>query len=488
MKLENYFDEFRNKTIGIDSYFDSPFGKKKIVYADWTASGRAYKDIELKLYNDIVQCIGNTHTETSFTGSVMTLSYHKALQVIKNHVNADKNDVIISQFSGMTGVVNKLQRILGLKVHEKHRDFIITQNIEKPIIFITHMEHHSNQTSWLETIADVEIIKPNSDGLVDLEDFSCLLDKYKDRTLKIAAVTSCSNVTGVCTPYYQIAEMIHKEGGYCFVDFAASAPYINIDMHPENKLQSLDAIYFSPHKFLGGPGSTGILIFNKELYHNTVPDQPGGGTVKWTNPWGGHSYLDDIQSREDGGTPAFLQTIRAALAINLKEKMSVEKIQARENEILKQIWERLLKIDGLQILSANNTKRLGIISFCIKGLHYNLAVKLLNDRFGIQVRGGCSCAGTYGHYLLNIDKNYSNSVAIKINEGDLTEKMGWVRLSIHPIMTDATIDYICSAIEQICEYYEEWKQDYTYNNHTNEFYYKGEDKYTHNLTESWFQL
>ena len=350
------------------------------------------------------------------------------------------------------------------------------------------MEHHSNQTSWLETIADVEIIKPNSDGLVDLEDFSCLLDKYKDRTLKIAAVTSCSNVTGVCTPYYQIAEMIHKEGGYCFVDFAASAPYINIDMHPENKLQSLDAIYFSPHKFLGGPGSTGILIFNKELYHNTVPDQPGGGTVKWTNPWGGHSYLDDIQSREDGGTPAFLQTIRAALAINLKEKMSVEKIQARENEILKQIWERLLKIDGLQILSANNTKRLGIISCCIKGLHYNLAVKLLNDRFGIQVRGGCSCAGTYGHYLLNIDKNYSNSVAIKINEGDLTEKMGWVRLSIHPIMTDATIDYICSAIEQICEYYEEWKQDYTYNNHTNEFYYKGEDKYTHNLTESWFQL
>jgi len=181
------------------------------------------------------------------------------------------------------------------------------------------MEHHSNQTSWLETIVEVVIVEPNERGLVCLESFQNTIDKYSDRTFKIAAITSCSNVTGIMTNYLEVAEIMHKASGYCFVDFACSAPYVNIDMHLANADQRLDAIYFSPHKFLGGPGTTGILVFNKSLYHNQVPDHPGGGTVDFTNPWGGHKFVDDIESREDGGTPAFLQTIKVALCVKLKD-------------------------------------------------------------------------------------------------------------------------------------------------------------------------
>lgn len=488
MNLEKYFSEFRENTIGNFTNFDTPYGSKRVIYADWTASGRAYKSIEVKLSEDISKFIGNTHTETSFTGSVMTFAYHEALHIIKHHVNAGKDDVIISQYSGMTGVVNKLQRILGLRIHEKFQKLVQYQENEKPIIFITHMEHHSNQTSWLETLADVEIINPNSEGLVDLDHYQELLSKYENRTRKIAAVTSCSNVTGIFTPYHKIAEMTHKAGGICFVDFAASAPYIDINMHPDNELEYLDAIYFSPHKFLGGPGSTGVLIFNKALYQNKIPDHPGGGTVKWTNPWGEHEYLDDIEAREDGGTPAFLQTIKTALSIKLKDKMSVGNIRKREEEILEIIWEKLEKIKNLHILSSNNKNRLGMISFYIDSLHYNLAVKLLNDRFGIQVRGGCSCAGTYGHFLLSVDKHHSNMITSKIHEGDLTDKPGWIRLSIHPIMTNNEIIYICDAIEKVCNNHEEWSKDYYYDNLTNEFYYKDNYDYPKSLAQSWFNI
>lgn len=488
MNLENYFSEFRENTIGNFTNFETPYGSKRVIYADWTASGRAYKSIEDKLSREIAQFIGNTHTETSFTGSVMTFAYHESLHIIKKHVNAGQDDVIISQYSGMTGVVNKLQRILGLRIHEKFQKLVKYQENEKPIIFITHMEHHSNQTSWLETLADVEIINPNSEGLVDLDHYQELLNKYANRTRKIAAVTSCSNVTGIFTPYHKIAEMTHKAGGICFVDFAASAPYIDINMHPENELEYLDAIYFSPHKFLGGPGSTGVLIFNKALYQNKIPDHPGGGTVKWTNPWGEHEYLDDIEAREDGGTPAFLQSIKTALSIKLKEKMSVGNIRRREEEILEIIFEKLERIKNLHILSSNNKNRLGMISFYIDNLHYNMAVKLLNDRFGIQVRGGCSCAGTYGHFLLSVDKNHSNMITSKIHEGDLTDKPGWVRLSIHPIMTNDEIIYICESIEQVCINHEEWSKDYTYDNLTNEFYFKGNYDYPKSLAQSWFNI
>ncbi|MFN7117196.1 MAG: aminotransferase class V-fold PLP-dependent enzyme, partial [Saprospiraceae bacterium] len=432
--LESYFQAFRCNIVGIEQQFESPYGKQRIIYADWTASGRLYHPIEARLLNEIGPFVGNTHTETTVTGSTMTQAYHEAKAIIKHHLGAHPKDVLISSNSGMTGVVNKFQRILGLKVHEKHRNLVSLPEAERPIVFVTHMEHHSNQTSWLETLADVEIISPDAQGLVDLNHLQTLLNKYHNRKIKIAAVTSCSNVTGVFTPYHEIAEIMHRHEGLCFVDFACSAPYIAINMRPENPLQHLDAIYFSPHKFLGGPGTTGILVFDPKLYTNRIPDNPGGGTVDWTNPWGGHKYIDEIEAREDGGTPAFLQTIKVALCFQLKAEMGIENMLHREEELLQRIWQRLDHLPKLHILASHLRKRLGVISFYIEGLHYNLGVKLLNDRFGIQTRGGCSCAGTYGHYLLEVTPGFSKLITDQINHGDLSNKPGWIRMSVHPTM------------------------------------------------------
>ncbi len=467
--LERYFAPFREKVIGYNQQFRSPYGNQRIVYADWTASGRLYQPIEDLINQQIGPFVANTHTETNVTGSSMTMAYHHAKDLIKRHVGAAESDILISSNSGMTGVVNKFQRILGLKLHEKFVPKVEIPERERPIVFVSHMEHHSNQTSWLETIADVVVIKPDGEGLMNLDHLKELLEQYKDRVTKIAAITSCSNVTGIKTPYHEVAEVMHQNDGLCFVDFACSAPYIEICMRPENELQHLDAIYFSPHKFLGGPATSGILIFDPRLYRNRVPDNPGGGTVDWTNPWGGHKYIEEIETREDGGTPAFLQTMKVALCIQLKEQMGVDNILKREREILARIWERFDHIPNLHLLADQHRERLGVISFYIEDLHYNLGVKLLNDRFGIQVRGGCSCAGTYGHYLLEVSEEYSNAITSQINSGDLTNKPGWIRLSIHPVMTDEEIDYILDAIEALSKDFAKWQEDYEYYPKKNEF-------------------
>ena len=381
MSLEPFFASFRKNIIGRDQTFDSPYGEKKIIYADWTASGRLYAPIENMLRKNIFPFVANTHTETSTTGATMSIAMHESLKIIKKHVNANKDDVIISAGAGMTMLVSKFQRILGLKIHEKFRNKIEID--DRPVIFVTHMEHHSNQTSWIETIADVVVIPYDKNKLVDLNELSNLLEKYQERKTKIAAVTSCSNVTGVFTPYHEIAQLMHSNNGLCFVDFACSAPYIDINMHPENELQRLDAIYFSPHKFLGGPGSSGVLVFNKNLYKNNVPDNPGGGTVDWTNPWGQHKYVEDIESREDGGTPAFLQTIKTALCIQLKEKMQVKNILKREKELHGIIWKKFKSIPNLVVLADNIEDRLGVYSFYIEGAHYNLIVQLIKRHYHI---------------------------------------------------------------------------------------------------------
>ncbi|WP_282148849.1 aminotransferase class V-fold PLP-dependent enzyme [Algibacter lectus] len=484
--LEAYFEQFRNNVVGVDLHFDSPYGKKKIIYADWTASGRLYRPIEEKLLNDIGPFVANTHTETSITGSVMTHAYHDARAIIKKHVNASKDDVLITVGTGMTGAINKFQRILGIKLNENLKDSTEVPEEKRPIIFVSHMEHHSNQTSWLETIARVKVIPSNANGLPCLEGLKKLLVEYSHVPVKIAAITGCSNVTGIRTPYYDVAKIMHQNNGLCFVDFACSAPYVDIDMHPEDEEQYLDAITFSPHKFLGGPGTSGVLVFNKKLYKNLVPDNPGGGTVSYTNPWGDHDYIDDIETREDGGTPGFLQTIKIAFSIQLKEKMGVQNILDREHELNAIIFDKLSSIENLKILAPEHTDRLGVFSFYIEKAHYNLIVKLLNDRFGVQTRGGCSCAGTYGHYLLNVDESTSKSIEVKILEGCLMERPGWIRMSIHPTLTNAEVTFICDAIDQVSKNHEAWSKDYEYNAFKNEFIHKGNPNTEKAIIENWF--
>ncbi len=487
-ELEKYFTDFRKNTIGFNKVAATPYGKKKIIYADWIASGRLYKSIEEKISSDFGPFVGNTHSESSTTGTMMTNAYHEAQNIIKKHCNAGKDDVIITAGSGMTGLICKFQRLLGLKVPEQLSDYMKLPEKLRPIVFVTHMEHHSNQTTWLETIADVVVLDPDENGLVDVENLERKLKKYKSNKLKIGAFTACSNVTGISTPYHKMAKIMHRHGGYCFIDFAASAPYVKIDMHPKDPEEKLDAIFFSPHKFLGGPGSAGIMIFDSQLYKNKIPDHPGGGTVDWTNPWGQHKFVSNIEAREDGGTPAFLQAIRAALCIKLKEEMGIKKMQLREKELVKIAFEELQKISGLHILAGNTKNRLGAISFYVEDIHYNLIVKLLNDRFGIQVRGGCSCAGTYGHYLLHVDPSRSKTITDKINTGDLSDKPGWVRMSIHPTMKNDELLYITNAIGKVVNNIKTWENDYNYNLSKNEFFHNSYKRKDAEKLGSWFNL
>ncbi len=486
--LEKYFDRFRQHIIGIDSCYDTPYGRKKIVYFDWVASGRLYRPIEDRLAGVFGPFVANTHTQTSETGTRMTLSYHHAHAAIKKHVHAGTDDVIITFGSGMTSVVNKLQRILGLKecsLRHKKNCYSVE---ERPVVFLTHMEHHSNQTSWYETFADVVMLNPGSNLQIDLNELEAQLKKYADRKFKIGSFTACSNVTGIITPYHEMAAIMHRHQGICFVDFAASAPYVNIDMHPGDPLQKLDAIFFSPHKFLGGPGSSGVLVFNSSLYHATVPDDPGGGTVDWTNPWGEYKYVDDIEVREDGGTPGFLQTIKAALAINLKEKMGVHNIMEREKELVSLAFAELKKIPGITILAEKAEHRLGIISFYHQKIHYNLLVRLLSDHFGIQVRGGCVCAGTYGHFLLEVSYDRSHAITEKINHGDRSEKPGWIRLSLHPTLRDEELLYFMQALKQISSHIDILKKDYLYDSNKNEFEHTSRINNTPGWLPEWFDI
>lgn len=469
MPLEQHFSKFRQHIIGQDLEHEINGIKQKIIYADWTASGRLYQPIEEYISHTLGPYVANTHTETNLTGSTMTLAYHDAQKVIKRHVNACDNDILITSGAGMTDVVNKFQRILGLRIPERMAEQVSFSDEDKPVVFITHMEHHSNQTTWYECDVTLEIVSSDENGLPSLESLTQLLEQYKDRKLKIGSFTACSNVTGIKTPYHQLAEVMHQHGGLCFVDFACSAPYVDIDMHPVNKAQALDAIFFSPHKFLGGPGSSGVLIFNKTLYKNKVPDHPGGGTVTWTNPWGEHSFFNNIEVREDGGTPGFLQCIRTALAIKVKDAMGTDNIAAREQELTEFVMGELNKNDQVNILEPAITERLAIVSFYVTNVHYNLVVRLLNDKFGIQTRGGCSCAGTYGHILLNVDHNTSQQITQQIDEGDYCEKPGWIRASFHPTTTNEEAKTVVEAINTLTDNIQQWSKEYRFNPATGDF-------------------
>jgi len=496
---EKYFNQYRKNIVGIDKDIETPFGMKKLVYADWIASGRLYGPIERRISEDIGPMVGNTHSESTATGKAMTDAYHLAQKIVKHHVNAKNDDVLIFTGTGMTSAIAKLQRILGLKIPEQAMKFCSfihadSNNIvdipkeKQPVVFLTHTEHHSNHTSWFETLAEVVVLEPSSDLTVNPDALRKEIVKYKDRPLLIGSFSACSNVTGYIPPYYELAQIMHENNGYCFIDFAASAPYFDIDMHPPDKMHRLDAIFFSPHKFLGGPGSAGVLIFTKELYKNIIPDSPGGGTVKWTNRWGGYSYISDIEVKEDGGTPGFLQGIKAALVISLKEQMGTSMIRSREEELIDITFSELSRIEGLHILAPDIKERLGVFSFYVDNVHHNLFTSLLNDRFGIQVRGGCSCAGTYGHFLLDVDFSMSKEITDKIDAGDLSMKPGWIRLSLHPTMTNDELLFIIDAIKQTAEKADEWGKDYLYDSHTNEFSHKrSHKKQSHDLSQ-WFRL
>jgi selenocysteine lyase/cysteine desulfurase len=480
----NDLEEFANQIVGNNVLISTPHGDLPVVYADWAASGRLYDPIETKLLQLFGPLVANTHTESNSCGEAMTQSYHEARAIIKAHVGATEQDVLLAAGSGMTSAVVLLQRLLGWRIPEKYQSKVVIDDADRPVVFVSELEHHSNHTTWIETIADVVVVPSSRHHPIDLEAFEELLKSYAGRQSKVAAVTAASNVTGIRLPIHDVAALMHRYHGLCFVDYTCAAPYDEIDMRPSDLNEKLDAIYFSPHKFLGGPGSPGILVFDGALYHNNVPDRPGGGTVLWTNPWGGRRYFNDIEVREDGGTPPFLGLIKAALAVRLKEKIGLEVIAETEEKLVDQFLDELRDVPNLSILAPDQTQRLALFAFTIPGLHYNLVTRLLNDRYGIQARGGCACAGTYGHCLLEIQPATSKLITDQIDEGDLSQKPGFTRISLHPVMSSQSITFITDAVKAVANNGVEWAKDYDYDRQTNEFTYRNSTARQFDLSEA----
>jgi selenocysteine lyase/cysteine desulfurase len=468
------FAFLRSQIVGIDSSFPTPFGERLMLYCDYTASGRALAFVEHYLMQ-LQRIYANTHTEDDVTGRSMSLLLRQAETTIKDAVNAGPDGRIIACGAGSTEAINKFQQIIGVALPPATRALLfeilagtsgLTTHAEldahleeqRPVIFVGPYEHHSNEITWREGVAEVREVRLAPDGGVDLEHLETLLrlPEYRGR-LRIGSFSAASNVTGMKTPVAAIASLLHNHDALACFDFAAAAPYSRIDMNPTTSDgdgdPSLDAVFISPHKFLGGPGSAGVLVFNQRIYRRELaPSVAGGGTVLYVGPQG-HDFAEDIEEREKAGTPGVLQTLKASLAFEVKEAVGVDRIEAREQELLRRALDRWSHNPGIEILgNPDPARRIGVVSFNVKPpagayLHPKLVTVLLNDLFGIQSRAGCSCAGPYGHRLLGIDTDESERYRNWIQRGYCGIKPGWCRIGFHYTMDNEEADFVVAAVE-----------------------------------------
>lgn len=466
----------RESVIGKDTAVETPFGLRRVTYADYTASGRTLTFIEDYIRHQVLPLYANTHTETSGTGLQTTRFREDARDIIKECVRANNEEhAVIFAGNGATGAVDRLVGILGLRIPNNLIEaYHLTDQIppnERPVIFVGPYEHHSNELPWRESIADVIEIEEDPDGQIDLADLEARLVKYHDRPLKIGSFSAASNVTGIISDTATIADVLHTHGALSFWDFAAAAPYLAIDMGSTaaGNTSYMDAIFISPHKLIGGPGSPGVLVARRDILTNTVPAVPGGGTVQYVTP-DNHRYISDPEQREEGGTPAIIGSIRAGLAFKLKAEVGPPRIRELEHDFIGRAiaaWEPNANID---VLGNHEADRLSIVSFIInsddKVLHHNYVVALLNDLFGIQARGGCSCAGPYGHRLLGIDRETSALFEDVIADGCEVIKPGWVRLNFNYFISEEEFQYILDAVDMVAR--EGWRllPLYTYETET----------------------
>jgi len=457
-------DLIRASVIGDDEAVAGPFGIRRVTYADYTASGRALSFIEDYLRDAVLPLYANTHTESSGTGLQTTRFREEARRIIRDGVGGSDEHAVIFCGSGMTAAVNKLVDVLQLRIPADLDDrYGLTGHIppaERPVVFIGPYEHHSNELPWRESIADVVTIGEDQDGRIDLASLERSLEAYADRPLRIGAFSAASNVTGILSDTRAISVLLHRHGALSLWDFAAAAPYVEVEMEPHREgsepgdaaLDYKDAVVLSPHKFIGGPGTPGVLVGRRELFRNRVPAAPGGGTVAYVNPFE-HVYLEDPEHREEGGTPAIVESIRAGLAFQLKERVGVDAIREHEEDFIDRAIGAWRDEPSIQILGNPALPRLSIVSFTIRHddryLHHNLVVALLNDLFGIQSRGGCSCAGPYGHRLLGIDIETSHAFEREISRGCEGIKPGWVRVNFNYFISEAVFDYIVRAVALI---------------------------------------
>ncbi|HEX6946283.1 MAG TPA: aminotransferase class V-fold PLP-dependent enzyme [Acidimicrobiia bacterium] len=462
----------------------TPFGVRRVVYADYTASGRSLSFIEDYIREAVLPMYANTHTETSGTGLQTTRFREEARATIRRCVGANAEEhAVIFAGSGSTGAIDRLIAIMGLRLpHQLDERFSLLERIppdQRPVIFVGPYEHHSNELGWRETIAEVIEIDEDSDGHIDLEELERRLIEFADRPLKIGSFSAASNVTGIISDTTAISSLLHRHGALSFWDFAAAAPYVEIEMRSPktNGLDYKDAIFISPHKFIGGPGTPGVLVVRRELLANRVPAVPGGGTVSYVSH-DHHRYVSDPEHREEGGTPAIVESIRAGLVFALKERVGTDLIRKLEHEWITRAIESWMENPNIRILGNPEAERLSIVSFLVRApshlgedryLHHNFVVALLNDLFGIQARGGCSCAGPYGHRLLGIDHETSARFEKEVLQGCNLIKPGWVRVNFNYFIPEEEFDYIVQAVHLVAE--KGWRllPLYTYDSATGEW-------------------
>jgi selenocysteine lyase/cysteine desulfurase len=438
----------RESVIGDDQEMVGPFGPRRVTYADYTASGRAIGFVEDFVRMQVLPRYANTHTESSGTGLQTTRLREDARAIIHDAVGGDPDVAVIFAGSGSTGAIAKLVGILGLRIpsalDDRYRLSAQIPDSQRPVVFIGPFEHHSNELPWRESIADVVVCPQDSDGHVDLVFLEAELERYADRPLRIGSFSAASNVTGILSDVTGISALLHRHGALAFWDYAAAAPYLSLSM------DGIDAMFLSPHKLIGGPSTPGVLVVRRSLLTNRVPDVPGGGTVTYVNPLE-HRYVDDPVQREEGGTPAIIEAIRAGLVFQLKGAVGIEVIRAHEEDYLHRAVAAWGEEPTIEILGNLAAERLSIVSFVVRApsgrhLHHNFVVTLLNDLFGIQSRGGCSCAGPYGHRLLGIDLDRSHEFEQEIASGCEGIKPGWVRVNFNYFISETAFQYIVDAV------------------------------------------